>query len=1187
MRSLLGIVCLLVAASLAFGQADRGTITGRVVDPAGAVVANAPLQLINTGTGGLYTAATTATGNYTFAQLPVGTYTMTVEVPGFKSYTRQNLGVQVAQTLRVDIQLEVGTASESVTVTAEASMLRTESAELSTNVTTTRLNALPILGVGSQTASSHGVRNPLAASQLQPGVYFTPNRTMRVNGMPSNTFSIRVDGQDATNGVVSFAQAETQPSVDAIEEVAIQTSNYAAEFGQAGAGLFNFTTKSGANDWHGTAYDYYVNEALWAHQPYNHIRPRQRRNDYGGTLGGPVWIPKIYDGHDKTFFFFNYEEFREKTVINNQVQTVPLQAYRDGDFTGILTGRTIPGAAGTDGLGTMLNEGMIFDPLTEQTAPDGTRVRTQFPGNMIPASRMDASAMKVQSLVPLPNYGGAGAQINNYLNPFPSSRVTPIPALKIDHNLNEKMKASVYWSTTETAVQYCIPLCGSTGLPAPIDPTRGTFIESYTVRANFDYTVTPTMLLHFGAGFLSNDFKDTAATLGYDANANLGISGGQGDRFPVFGGLTGSQSLGGLRNIGPGAQSQSREGKPTGQISLSWVRGNHTMKFGVGIRLEGYPTHGYTNSNGNFSFSTNQTTNTSVQGQALSGRFLGFPYASFLLGQVNSVTLAAQPVGRAGRAFYNWFAQDTWKITSKLTLDYGLRWDIFTYPREQYGRAPSFDPNLPNPAASGHVGATVFEATCNCRFAKNYKFAYEPRLGVAYQIDSKTVLRAGFGISYSMSQGGLGQQGTNAGASQTRSNPNFGDSAMVLSQGIPFSVSWPNLDPGLYPNPGTRTGAPPVVDQNLGRPARQWQWQIGLQREVMQDLVIEASYVANRGVWWRTSALTNPNAIDQSLLASYGLDYANADDRTLLTKRVSDPLAGPFYNRLPYSSFPASTTVANSLRPYPQFGNLSNAGPNGKTWYDSLQLKATKRFSYGLDFTWTYTYSKELQLGTESDFGQFGSIHDIFNRNINKTLSASSRPHWMVLALNYTLQPYYGNRILNLALADWTIGAVLQYGSGTPISTPGNLSNNNSSTILRGTWATRVPGQPLYLEDVNCHCFDPSRTQLLNPDAWTDTPSGQFSPSAQRYNDFRVRRRPQELMSIARNFRIKESVVLMIRAEFNNIFNRTYFGNPSTNRGAALRTAPDGSYTSGFGTINNTGNVAGQRQGTLVMRLTF
>jgi hypothetical protein len=587
-------------------------------------------------------------------------------------------------------------------------------------------------------------------------------------------------------------------------------------------------------------------------------------------------------------------------------------------------------------------------------------------------------------------------------------------------------------------------------------------------------------------------------------------------------------------------------------------------------------------------FSTEQTTNTFVQGLNLSGRFLGFPYASFLLGQVNQVTLAPITAGKAGRQFWSWFAQDTWKVTRRLTFDYGLRWDLFTFPVEQYGRAPSFDPTLPNPTAGGHPGATVFEATCNCEFASNYKHAYGPRLGLAYQIDDRTVLRGGFGFSYSMSQGAFGMQGTGSGGNQTANNPNFGDPGMVLSQGIPLQPSWPDMRPGLFPAVGTVSGAPPAIDGNGGRPARMLQWSIGLQREVFRNLVVEASYVANRGVWWRTSTLTNINALRPELLESeHGLDWFNSEaDRAILTRPLNSALAGRFRNRFPYAGFPATATVAQSLRPFPQFGNLTNSAALGKTWYDSLQLKATKRLSFGLDFTWTYTYSKELQLGAETDGGG-GAINDVFNRNTNKQLSSFSRPHWMILGANYTLPRWSENRILNWVASDWTIGAVLQYGSGTPFSVPNNITNNNNNTLLRSTWSQRVPGQPLFLEDINCHCFDPSTTPVLNPDAWTDTPSGQFSPAPARYNDFREQRRPRELMSLARIFRIKERATVMIRAEFNNAFNRTQIPDPSTARQQAFNRAPDGRYTSGFGTINTTGNVTGERQGTLVLRFQF
>ena len=1205
----------LASALVLFGQTDRGTITGTVSDPAGAVVSSAPLALANTGTGAQYQAATTETGNYTFGQLPIGNYTLTVTVPGFKTFVRSNLNVQAASTIREDIVLSVGTAAESVTVTAEASMLKTETAEVATNVTSARLNSLPILGVGAQTASSHGVRNPLAAAQLQTGVRFVANSVVRVNGAPNNTMAIRLDGQDLTNNTAGAAfQAQVQPSVDAVEEVAIQTSNYAAEYGQAGGGLFNYSTKSGGNKYHGGLFNYAVNEALWAAQPFNKIRPLQRRNTFGGSLGGPVWIPGVYNGKDKTFFNFNYEKFRESVWVNNVTTTVPVASYRAGNFSPLLSGRFVPTtgnpttsatAATTmiDANGNAIPEGGVYDPRTEALV-NGNRVRTLFPGNIIPAARFDTSAVKVQNLIPLPNLGTG--LVTNYLNPYQSTRLTPIPSLKLDHSLSDRLKMSFFWQTNETKVAMCAQQCASIGLPATIEPTRGTFIESYTLRYNVDYTLRPTMLLHFGAGVLSNDFKDDGVTIGYDPAKELGITGGLGGaigRFPTFTGLNGagaSAAYGGMGQMGPGGQTRSRFLKPTFNVSMSWVKDNHTYKFGSEVRIEGYPTAPTTSSNGAFAFLQNQTSNSYLNGRALGGTFVGFPYASFLLGRVDTVTLGPTANGRSGRGFYSWFVQDTWKLTRKLTLDYGLRWDAFTTPKEQYGRAPSLDPTLANANAGGHPGATVFEATCNCSFGKTYKMAYGPRTGLAYQIDNKTVLRAGIGMSYSMSPGSLGQTGTGNGRTQQATNTSFGDESMLLASGIPLKPVWPDLRANLFPSaPGTINQDPGQVDQNLGRPARMVQYSIGLQREVFRDFVVEAGYVGNRGNWWMTGSLTNPNLLDPAILQSkYGLDWAgSAADRTMLAAQVNSAAAGRFRGLVPYSNFPQTSTVAQSLRLFPQFTDIGVTGaPLGKTWYDSFQMKATKRLSQGLDFTLNYTYAKELQLGAESDTGG-GIINDILNRNNNKQWSSSSRPNWLVIASNYTIQKYFGNKVLNAALADWQVGFVMQYGSGLPIQAPANTGNNNNVTLGRATYSTRVPGQPLFLvNDINCGCFDYGHTQILNPAAWTDTPSGQFSPSAAFYNDFRYQRRPSELASIARNFRIKEGITFMIRAEFNNVMNRTLvattntagFVEPSLNRGAGLvRDAATGTFTSGFGTINTLGNIGGQRQGTIVGRLTF
>jgi hypothetical protein len=1213
MRYLSLLSALLLSSAISFAQTATGTITGTISDPAGAVIANAPLTLKNSETGTALEAQSSSTGNFTFPNLQVGTYELATTVPGFKSYTRQNLGVQATQTIRVDVTLEVGSSAESITVTDQATLLRTESAALATNVTTARLNSLPILGIGVNSASPAGVRNPLASSLLTPGVFFNPAQATRVNGSPANTYGIKLDGQDITNGVnTSASQQQVQPSVEALEEVAVQSSNYSAEFGQAGSGLFQFTTKSGSNNFHGSAYDYFVNEALNSYQSLptaqnTRIRNRARRNDFGFSIGGPVTIPKVYSGKDRTFFFFNFEAFKENAIISDQARTVPIQAYREGDFSSVLTNRAFTGALATDPLGNAMFEGQIFDPRSEQTV-NGQRVRTQFLGNKIPVALFDPSAVKFQNLIPAATQPGT---TNNFLNSYSSNRLTPIPSIKIDHNFSSKLRIGFYRSSTQTETPYATGFGGSEGFPDTLTATRGTFIYSRTWRGNLDYTITPTMFLHFGVGYIVNDFSDRAPITNFDMEKVLGIKGAtigpnDGQRIPycigcaLGGSGTALFAKGGLSVTGPFAQVRSLLQRPTGQLNLTWVTGNHTYKFGSEVRTEGYPVETVSNTSGSWTFAPDQTANSFVitQGTALGGLFSGFPYASLLLGRPSSATVAQPTNTRGGRFFYSWFAQDTWKISRKLTLDYGLRWDIFGYPREQYGRSPTLAPNLANANAGNHPGATIFEANCDCRFAKNYKLAYAPRLGVAYQLDTKTVIRAGFGMSYAMSQGGgQGSAGANTPYVGSPANPAF-----ILSNGLPAATSWPNLSSTLYPfQPGSVPAAgPAVVDQNYGRPSRLWQYNISLQREVMRDLVVEAAYVGNRGVWWRASSLVDYNALRPSVLASaYGLDWSNPADRAILASPVNSAAASRFQNRIPYVGFPTTQTVAQSLRPFPQFTGLAPTGaPLGSTWYDALQIKATKRFSHGLDFTWNYTFSKELMLGADNDTGG-GVINDVFNRANNKQLSSFSRPHVMVLAANYTLPKWGINPILDTLVKDWQIGAVLQYSSGLPIQTPNTPTNNNTATLLRGTYATRVAGQPLYLVDINCHCYDPARTQVLNPAAWVDTPSGTFSPSAAFYNDFRYQRRPSELMSAGRIFRVREGMTFMIRAEFSNIFNRTIMSlagstnatggyiQPSTTRGVNLTPDASGRYVSGFGTTNLLGAVNGERQGTLVGRFTF
>jgi hypothetical protein len=1206
---------VLSVPALSLAQGDRGTITGTVADAANAVVGGAGIEAKNLESGATYTAVSTETGNYTLSQLPPGTYQLTVSLPGFKKYVRQNVVVEATQTVRLDVGLEVGAPEESITVSEEIPLLGTEGGEISHTIQASRLVDLGLLGIGGTYSSSQGLRFYQSEIQLIPGASVPVAgfiSGVRVNGAPNGTQRTQIDGMDSTNQI-NAVQAGTGISVDAMQESAIQTSNFAPEFGVVGGGLFNITTRSGTNKFHGAGYDYLANEAFNGATPFtatatsNNIRPRIRRNDFGFNFGGPLSLPKLYNGQDRSFFFFNFEQYREFFVTNDLNITVPTDAYRAGNFAQALTGRTL----GTDPLGRPILEGQIFDPATTRTV-NGLLVRDPFPGNIIPKERLDPVALAIQKLIPEPTSPNLAAL--NYRPSFPNDRVTPNYSIKLDHQISAKAKISGLYLTNWTSTQYSQSLNGSEGLPPTITATRGSFSRSRNWRVNFDYSVSPTRLLHLGAGLLLYQLDDHSPTTDFK-DTSIGLAGvpNPGGRFPTVNGLCSAGATqgtnlapctgtGGMMNMGPGvggAQSLTKQMTPSFQASLTDVKGNHTLKYGSELRIFGYPLLSLAAANGVFSFATNQTSQLStsagnVQSSTIGGGTVGFPYASFLLGLVNTGTVNPPSSLRMGKRFLSFFAQDSWKVTRKLTLDYGLRYDYFTHPREQYGRQPTVSPKVPNPTAGGIPGGIIYEATCHCSFASNYPYAFGPRVGLAYQFLPKTVFRAGIGIAYD----GTATAATGTGSaapSNFFSAPGFGAESMTLSSGVPqaYVLPWPNLFAGAFPNPNfpaVQNGTPNIVDPNAGRPARQVQWSVGIQREIIKDLVVDAAYVGNRGAWWLSSTLVNYNALTPQMLSAQGLDLNNAADRAILRAPISSTAAGRFQNRLPYPAFPTSATVAQALRPYPQFssGLTPLWAPLGRTWYDSLQLKVTKRVSHGLDVVYAFTWSKELQMGTE-----LGVINGVQARDANKTISGFSRPLVSVVSVNYRLPVWGSNKVLSQVVRDWRIGATMNYASGLPILAP--ASTNNLSTLLfQSTYVNRVPGVSPFLKDLNCHCLDPTKQLALNPAAWTNPADGQFGTGAMYYNDYRYQRRPSEVMSLGRVFKFQESMALTVRMNFQNIFNRTQLQNPASTTITAPTTHvnpadPNSPLTGGFGFINYVGGSTFQppRQGTLEMRFQF
>ncbi len=1289
----------LLFAVAAFGQGDRGTITGTVTDPTGAVVPNAAIHLTNTDTAATYQVGTSNTGNYTLANLPVGTYEMTVESAGFKKFDRPGLLVQVAETIRVDAVLQVGASTDTVTVNAEAPLLKTESGEISHQVDYQAADLLPLFttnGTGGSTGLGN-IRDPLTVLNILPGASQTTDTTLRINGLPSSSQTIMVEGMDNTNGMWRQQNQSTQQGTDAVQEVSVQTSNYAAEYGGAGGGYLNFTMKSGTNQYHGSAYDYWVNDVLNAGLPFTAnctaegncatnpnsglIKNAVKRNDFGFTLGGPLRIPKLYNGKDKTFFFFNFEQFRQSTITNNGIATVPIPAYTTGNFAAA----EAPFLSFLNSDGAIPNQ--IFDPATRHIV-NGVPVENPFQGNAIPLNRLDPVALYLQSAFPSPNIPG-GALLNNYAIPaYSNFEHTTIPSIKIDQILNSKMKLSGYFSLTETNSP------NNNGFAANLAPVAPDADRSYTYRINFDDTLTPTLLYHFGVGLLYFSHPVFTAHSDFDTQAIAAAANGFGGApgghtfasfpantyMPSFAALNDGIIGGGLAlgsgffapSPGPSGfdESELKDIKPTANTSVTWVHGNHTFKAGADMVLEGFPQQSSIRAFGEYGFSGQQTENPAEYGVGGIIFPSGFPYASFLLGQTNYVETSAINDSRLGNHTWGAFIQDSWKVNRKLTLELGLRWDYATLLSEEYGRMSDADFQGINPALAsaeypgGRAGSIVYGATNGGKpLSNSYPFSLGPHIGVAYQIAPKTVFRAGGSIAYSSSPDNAFLSYSVANFYTVASSGQFLPASQLSNGSVlsgPLTPTFPEYN--QYPFPISSSGCglsgniacvPPqepfiTISKSSGRLPRIFQWSIGIQHEILPNLMIEANYVGNRGAWF-TAPLNDTqsfNGLTQNILSNlttegpgggglYGatsnMAFTNPGDYNLLNSQINSPAVIARFPKLAdpsnvYPGFPSSETLAQALRNYPQwFGVPSFLGPPmGDTWYDSLQVKVTKRYSHGLTAQLAYTWSKSLTNTANANTSYLTPndpvLNDPYNTPTIKQLSGFDQPQVLVISFSYTTPKIqtFGDSALgkgaNWLARDWQIGGVLKYASGQLIQSPasnitlwntmgiGGTPLNGVSNFSGGGASTEplenyVPGQSCLAVDPNSH-FDPTKTVALNANAWSNQTTETFGNSAPYYNNCRWQRQPAESLSLGRTFRVKEKLQLLIQMQFFNVFNRVFFTEPTgaTTSTTPITTAnafpgsalPTGALNGGYGFVNTVGGAGtNPRSGQLVARFTF
>ena len=1195
---------VLLLATAASAQSDRGTIGGSILDSSGASVADATVTATGANTGAVYRTTTTSTGSYRISDMQVGSYNISVTAQGFKTAQQTGVVVQVNTTTSLDITLQAGSLSETVTVEGDLPTLQTETSDIGTVVDKKQIMELP-LALGGQGV----LRAPEAFVFLTPGTT-GPGSNDSSNGVfeaklgGGQNFGNEVilDGASTARADSGSAFDQTAPSVEALDEFKVTTSSVPAEFGRTSGGVESFTTRSGTNNYHGTAYDIFRNEDLNANSWFNNLRaqPRNldRKNDYGGTFGGPVRIPKLYDGRNKTFFFFSWEQYRQ-TQGSTIVSTVPTAAERTGDFSALLgpsTGLTNP----CDG--STILQGQIFDPATTQTV-GGVQCRTAFPGNKIPT--ISTVASNILALIPQPT---TSAFTSNFIFTTNNPILSTTTSFRIDHNLSDKSKLFFSYSSRDNE-----NINGSPAFPNPLDTTFFSSFFTHYLRAGWDYFLSPTLLNHLNVGLNRVNSNSVATSVnGTDWDKAIGLTGASGPTFPPIGFNNDTQGLSGFGS--PNADDDVVNSLIVAD-SVSWNHGRHSLRFGFDWRAFQFSVIDRSHQSPSIGFDIGQTAEAPGQGKTT-----GDPFASFLLGAPASLSLAvrsSQP--RFVSNYYAGYVQDDFKIRRNLVLNLGLRYEVETPRHESHGNESVFDPNVPNPGATGVNGALIFGGNGQGRTggsasgATTYYKDFAPRLGFAWAPDSlpyihKIVLRGAYAIYYApLTYGDFGQALTDG----FTASPSFNSSdsytpALLLDSGVPAFPPPPNLDPA-QDNGGSGGGFGGItyVAPNYGRPGMVQNWSLEMERQLAPDLILSIGYVGQHATHLRSS-LAQINNLNPKFF-SLGNDLnAAIDSPTAASLGISAP-------------FPEFTTlygpgnISQALRPFPQYQSINTdccLENLGQSTYNALLAKVERRFHNGLNLLASYTYSKTL---TDADsalpafvtFSGGGSVQNSYNLKSEKSLSYQDIPHTFVVSYIYELPVGKGKKFINKGgivdkvIGGWQVGGVQRYQSGQPLAFGCATGIPSYDGCIR---YDRVPGQPLLSS--NHSSFNVGN--VVNPGSGPDTTSGcsedpntgLFTPSvpgnATFFNcaafmdpnapglvatrGFTFGNMPRitgevrspgyinEDFSIIKRINFFESHALILKAELFNAFNRHVFQRWDTG-------VQDSTLGASFGTVNGPRNV--------------
>ncbi|HWB83940.1 MAG TPA: TonB-dependent receptor [Bryobacteraceae bacterium] len=1108
-RSALATLLLMALASFASAQEFRGTLTGRVIDAQDAVIPNVKVTATEVSTGANYDTVSSASGQYTIPFLAPGTYRVTVSAPGFKRYVREGLVISTTERASLDIRLEIGAQVETVTVAADTPLIETATASTGQVLGSKQLEDMPANG-----------RTPLILAQLAFGVIPTGNpqfnhpfddsgpSSFSVGGGASANNEILMDGAPDGNAAGRLAYS---PPLDAVSEIKVDAFQSDAAYGHVGGGTVNTLTKAGTNSFHGSAYDYMQVSALNATPYFTNLAGQKksvtRFNQYGATLGGPVLIPKVFDGRNKVLFFFAYEGIKNDTPGGSFV-TVPTDAQKNGDFSQLLN------------LGSTYK---IYDPGT--AVLNGSHVlRQPFPNNIIPTNRINPVGQKLASYYGEPNVtstlpdGG-----NNYFSPGLNTDAFDSELGRLDFNISDRHKIFYNFRHNDryhTANNVFNNVATGSIL---IQPNWGSMVDDV-------YTISPRMVLDTrfnytrnvewrGAGGDNFDFSQ----LGFPAalvaaSPRVGFPTLSASPYPSFG-------------------YNKWDNKPFDSFQIfttaSRVTGKHTLKFGADLRLYRQSAISFGNSSGSYTFGTNWT----GQAENSTAPSVGYQLASMLLGLPTSGSFDLNAFQTSQAGYYAFFVQDDFRPTSTLTLNIGLRYERDMPTQERYNRSVNgFDFSTASPINAAAQAAYAknpipqvpvgqFDAIGGLTFASpNDRGLYDtgahnfsPRFGFAWSpaaLGGRTVFRGGLGVFFdSVGVSSVNQTGFSA------STPIVATLDGYLTPNVTLSNPFPSL---LQP-----TGSSLGIATNLGQSvsfsaANQLapytlRWDFDIQHQLSSKMMFEVGYFGDHAVHLGTSQ--NLNYIPRQYLST--LPTRDNDVVNLLTGNVANPFAG----LLPGTTLNGSTVALSQLLlPYPQFTGVSISGlPAGSSYFEMLEARFERQFGHGVQFMANYLWSKSIErISRLNDSDPF----------LEKRISPEDRPQRIVLTGSWDLPFGHGkaisssSAIVNRLIGGWNVNGVYVAQPGAPIS-----------------WGNVIYlGGPLNLNPRGVNgAFDVTRFDTNSKDQLADN----IRTFSSMFSNLRQDGTNSLDLSVVKNNPITEKVNLQLRCEAFNSLNHPTFAAPN------------------------------------------